>query len=157
MQAEAFCDLPIPLYYKSYAERFPDARFILTTRSEESWLRSMDWLIKNGPKIWGGPNTTWGPNGPVKRVHKLVFGTTEFEPAKMLEVYRTHNAEVLHFFSNDPRFLHLRLEDTPLYEDLADFIGIETSLQGPLPRANPSRRPLPPLVQKIRRRLGCGK
>lgn len=32
--------LPI-LHYKEYAKRFPDAKFILTTRDEQGWLKSI--------------------------------------------------------------------------------------------------------------------
>lgn len=152
-EAEAFSDLPIPLYFREYAERFVDARFILTTRSEESWLRSMEWLLANGPKLWGGPDSTWQPGGVVEQAHLRTFGTKTFEPEKMLAAYRSHNAEVLQFFSEDTRFLHLQLDDTLLYEDLAKFIGIETRRRGPLPRANPRRRPWPPSIRGIARRL----
>lgn len=153
-QAEAFSDLPIPLYFREYAERFTEARFILTTRTEESWLRSMEWLFENGPKVWGGPDSTWQPGGVVERAHLLTFGTKRFEPEKLIAVYRAHNAEVLDFFSNDSRFLHLQLQDTLLYEDLAEFIGIESNLRGPLPRANPRRRSIPSSVRKIAYRFG---
>lgn len=153
-QADAFSDLPVPLHYRTYAEHLPDARFILTTRNEESWLKSMEWLIENGPKIWGGPGTTWESGGVVERLHQRVFGTQQFEPEKMLAAYRAHNSEVLDFFCEDPRFLHLQLEDTLLYEDLAKFVGIETRRRGPLPRANPRRRPLPSALRGMARRLG---
>ena len=156
-QADAFSDLPIPLYFEAYAERFADARFILTTRSEDSWLQSVEWLLANGSKIWGGHDSTWQPGGVVERAHMRVFGTERFEPEKMLAVYRAHNAAVLDFFANDSRFLHLELEDTLRFEQLADFIGVDTDLRGPLPRANRRWRPLPALIQKIAYRLGFGR
>lgn len=153
-QADAFSDFPIPFFFKLYAERFPEARFILTTRSDESWLGSMEWLVANGPKIWGGHGSTWQPGGVVELSFIRAFGTKLFDPEKMLAAYRAHNAEVLKFFSDDPRFLHLRLQDNLLYEDLAEFIQVETELRGPLPRANPRRRPVPIFMRKIARRLG---
>jgi hypothetical protein len=152
-QADAFSDLPIPLYYRQYAEQFPSARFILTTRDEQSWLQSMDWLIRNGPKLWGGPGSTWEPGGVVEQLFTKLFGTTRFEPEKLLAVYRAHNAEVLEFFANDSRFLHLRLEDTMRYEDLATFLEISTDLRGPLPRANVQRRASNSLIRRIIRRI----
>jgi hypothetical protein len=114
----------------------------------------MQWLLTNGRKIWGGPGSTWEPGGVVEQAHQCAFGTKQFEPEKMLAAYRQHNAAVLEFFRNDTRFLHIQLEVTPVYEDLAAFIGIETNLRGPLPRKNPRRRPLPPIIGKIARRLG---
>ena len=37
---EAFTDTPIPSFYKQLDEKYPNSKFILTTRNMEDWLRS---------------------------------------------------------------------------------------------------------------------
>ena len=45
---EATCDLPMALYFEQIYEKYPDCKFILTTRdNSETWFRSWDTLTKS--------------------------------------------------------------------------------------------------------------
>ncbi|MBW2267174.1 MAG: hypothetical protein JRH16_01265 [Deltaproteobacteria bacterium] len=35
------CDLPLPYSFTEWDEKIPGSKFVLTTRSRESWLRSV--------------------------------------------------------------------------------------------------------------------
>jgi len=49
---DLFVDSPIQLIYKLLDDKFPESKFILTTRSLDSWLESMEWLFEHGFAMW---------------------------------------------------------------------------------------------------------
>jgi hypothetical protein len=40
-QADAFADIPVPLFYRHAYETFPDAKFVLLLRAPQSWIKSV--------------------------------------------------------------------------------------------------------------------
>ncbi|KAH8701590.1 hypothetical protein BGW36DRAFT_423897 [Talaromyces proteolyticus] len=87
---DALEDLPWALAYKHLATAFPDARFILTTRmNETNWLQSMERHTER--REWIGNKKTFGC--------KKVCGEKCRET--FLETYREHNKEVRKFFEEE--------------------------------------------------------
>lgn len=128
---EAFCDLPVPLFYRELDRMFPHSKFILTTRDPDSWLESMRWLFEEGAVLW--------KRGHVgDELHQHAYGTTVFDHEKLLAAHKRHHCEVAeHFHGREGDFLTLRVDRGELrYETLAGFLGVTNPLAGPCPRAN---------------------
>jgi hypothetical protein len=132
--SDAFCDLPVPLFYRELDRMFPGSKFVLTTRDPDSWLESMRWLFKEGAVLW--------KRGHVgDELHQRAYGTTVFDQAKLLAAWERHHQEVENFFHHrEGDLLRMRVDHGDLrYETLAGFLGMETPLAGPCPRVNEAR------------------
>ena len=128
---DAFCDLPVPLYYRELDRLFPGSKFILTTRDDDSWLESMKWLFDDGAVLW--------KRGLVgDELHQRIYNTTVFDREKLLAACEHHNREVTEYFrGREDELLTLRVDKGELrYETLAVFLGLDSPLLGPCPRSN---------------------
>ena len=96
---DAFEDLPWPFVYREMAERFPDAKFILTLRrDEESWVRSLTRHMARGE--WAPAEAFYG----VQRVE----GSEEV----VRGVYRNHSRGVREYFEGMPeRYVEIVVDD----------------------------------------------
>lgn len=110
---DAYVDNPWPILYKTLAEKFPNAKFILTIREEEAWLKSVKAYFGNSKSAFR--KITYGYESPVG--YELAY----------LEAYRKHNLEVKEFFKNSPqRLLVLPLESNQKWELLSNFLEVES-------------------------------
>ncbi len=128
---DAFCDLPVPLFYKELDRMYPGSKFVLTTRDCNGWLKSMQWLFDDGGALW--------KRGFVgDELHHRVYGTISFDRKKLLSAWELHHQEVGNFFLHrEGDLLRVRVDRGELrYETLAAFLRLDTTLSGPCPRAN---------------------
>ncbi|WP_124980915.1 sulfotransferase family protein [Nonlabens xiamenensis] len=116
----AFQDTPWFLLYKNLYERFPNAKFILTLRDRESWLRSAQSHFKKHPFPFH--DILYANHNPVEH------------PAIYREVFDTHNENVLDFFKDKGQLLSFRVGHDG-YEALTDFLET-SSINEPFPHAN---------------------
>lgn len=114
----AACDLPIPLLYQKLDQVYPGSKFILTIRDEAKWLKSVErlWDPEYNPSRW-----MWDVWPISNRLHKALYGRTDFDPATMLATYRRHNAEVRGYFTNRDDLLVMNME-TDGWEKLCGFL-----------------------------------
>jgi hypothetical protein len=128
---DAFCDLPVPLLYRELDRMFPGSKFVLTTRDRDSWLESMRWLFDEGFALWKLSRVA-------DEIHQRLYGTTVFDPKKLLSAWERHHQEVENFFRHRKGdLLRVRVDLGELrYETLADFLGLPVTLSGPCPRTN---------------------
>ena len=118
----AFQDTPWYLYYEIFYHAFPDAKFILTTREEDSWHRSMC-------RFFGD---AWNP------MHIFIYGT--HDPANNKDAfvsrYRAHNDAVRTFFAKDPdRFAEVDLSRDDAWAVLSGLLECRTP-RAPFPHEN---------------------
>jgi hypothetical protein len=107
---DAFVDNPWPLLYKELASRESQAKFILTTREEGSWLKSVLTYFGNSHSEF----------------RKLVYGESSPKGNETLYLnrYQKHNQEVIEYFaSSSNRLLVLPLEERGKWQLLANFLG----------------------------------
>lgn len=81
--------------YRLLDERYPGAKFILTIRASESWLKSCSHHFRQ-PLEPG----TWG----TQQIEAL-YGTTVFDREKFLAGYARHRREVEEYFRHRPHDL----------------------------------------------------
>lgn len=130
---DAFADLPFPSLYKEIAERHEHARFILTLRDEDKWLKSMQWLLSDGHAIW--------KHGVLDdAIMQSTYGTHVFEPEKLLAAYREHNSTVQQHFAGTGRLLTLNLDmGDYINASVGEFIGVNGANAATIKKVNASR------------------
>jgi len=125
-------DYPIPLWYARLAERYPSARFVLTTRaSAGQWADS----------IIGEFNRKQSNEGD-----NLWYEGDLYAPdrrSRLLSRYDAHLAAVRAFFAGSPRLLEVCWERGDGWPELCGFLGLAVPMV-PFPHTNKSRS-TPPL------------
>jgi hypothetical protein len=118
----AISDMPIPLLYQKLDKAYPGSKFILTIRNEEAWIKSVErlWDYKYNPTRW-----EWDVWPISNRLHRALYGRTDFDRTTMLNRYRKHNAEVLEYFKDRPQDLLVMDMDTDKgWESLCGFLDV---------------------------------
>jgi hypothetical protein len=111
---DAFEDYPFMFIYPWLADRYPDAKFILTERSADDVAKSdINWWKKNGV--------------PADQIP---------EARVFIERYRRHHADVLDFFRSSDRLLRVSVGDPESLRSIHRFIGIDGTMIQTWPRKN---------------------
>lgn len=112
-QFDSFEDWPWPLLFRQASIRFPDCRFILTTRStEETWIESLCNHVRRAQ----------GTGYPFRQ---YIYGYSDpsLNRAHHLDVYRSHNATARQFFASEPdRWLEVCWENGDGWNKLCTFL-----------------------------------
>jgi len=116
---DAVCDLPTAFFYPQLLEAYPNALFVLTERSEQSWLRSFQKHSRRFHHRWGGAM-------PFRQrcLHDLVYGSHHDSNATLwLEKFRHHNAEVKRIIPRDQLLVMNVVDDSDGYTKLCHFLN----------------------------------
>jgi len=113
---EAFTDTPIPSFYKQLDEKYPNSKFILTTRNMDDWLRSC--------KKQFTKRMVERQNEATTQLHTDLYDCFEFDAEKYTNGYTRFVDDALDYFSN-------RREDLLVtdicggadWEELCNFLG----------------------------------
>ncbi|WP_148588218.1 sulfotransferase family protein [Streptomyces sp. WAC01526] len=122
-ERDGITDITVAPYYEELDLVWPGAKFILTVREEQSWLRSCAYH-------WERPVTSKAAPGSVYvRVQRFlraaVYGCHEFNAARFARVHRRHIEQVRrHFAGRDDDLLVLDIVGGQGYERLAPFLGV---------------------------------
>lgn len=100
---DGITDITTIPYYQDLEQRYPDAKFVLTVRAEETWLKSCanHWRGRDPwPEITSPGHDT---HMKVRRfLRAAVYGTYRFEPERFRRVYRRHVEDVRRYFADKP-------------------------------------------------------
>uniref|UniRef100_A0A6T6FWA0 Sulfotransferase domain-containing protein n=1 Tax=Craspedostauros australis TaxID=1486917 RepID=A0A6T6FWA0_9STRA len=148
---EATTDFPMALYYDQIHERYPDCKFILTTRdNSEKWFKSWDTLTKTitAPTYYGG----WFISGVrhysvyLRWLFAVVNKDDSFLTSnrpKMLQYkqaavdsYETHNQRVRELI---PSHQLLDYSVKQGWQPICDFLEIADCPTTPFPKTNSAR------------------
>lgn len=127
---DAVQDMPWPLFYKELYEWFPEAKFILTIRNTESWIKS---VVKYFASI----------RIPL---HKKIYQVpcAEGYEERYIEVYEKHNRAVMEYFKDSSNFLVMESGKNFDYDTLCTFLNIPDVPDGAFPhQRNNAKRSLP--------------
>lgn len=107
---DAVQDMPWPLFYKELFELYPDAKFILTIRDTEKWIKS---VVQYFASI----------RIPL---HQKIYGVpcAEGYEYRYIELYEHYNAEILKYFNDKSNFLVMELGRNFDYNTLCGFLNI---------------------------------
>jgi 3'(2'), 5'-bisphosphate nucleotidase len=127
---EAFTDTPIPSFYKQLDEKYPNSKFILTTRNMDDWLRSCK---KQFTKRMVGKQ-----NEATCQLHTDLYDCFEFDQEKYANGYSRHVNGVLDYFKDRPEDLLVSdICGGANWEQLCAFLG-KPIPNIPFPQANVS-------------------
>jgi len=131
----AAVDWPSAAFWKETTAHFPEARVIHSTRSPESWHRSV--LSTILPAMEGYREREPGPaRDRLEMAHRLivgrVFGGRMADPGHAMAVFRSHEAEVL---ATIPAERLLVYEVGAGWEPLCAFLGVPVP-DAPFPQTN---------------------
>ena len=88
---DAFADTPIARIYPQLDARYPDARFILTLRDPQRWLKSFaDQFAAGGLDPYSA------------RLHRDLYGVDGFDPERCLSAFQRHTSQVRAHFADRP-------------------------------------------------------
>ena len=147
---QATCDLPTALYYEQIMEEFPEAKFILTTRSNsEEWFRSWDTLTKSITQPARFGNIVPAVR-PVMIYLRWLFATVNKDPMYLsapyplpnqqkeasIASYEEHNRKVRELIPQD-RLLEYSVKEG--WEPLCKFLELESCPTTPFPKTNSAR------------------
>jgi hypothetical protein len=127
---DAVQDMPWPLFYKELYDVYPEAKYILTIRDTNKWIRSV---------------VTYFARIRIP-LHKKIYGVpcAEGYEDRYKEVYEQTNSEILNFFKDKPNFLIMEMEKNFNYQTLSGFLNLDEIPQGAFPHArNNKKRKLP--------------
>lgn len=122
---DTFEDLPWPFLYREMAERFPDAKFILSLRrDEQTWLESMRRHV--GRARWVGYEYCYGAS------------SVEGNEQTVLARYSNHTTEVRQYFEQQPqRLLELDIDNGEAnWAILCSFVDCKALPKQEFPRSN---------------------
>jgi len=123
---DVLSDTPVISYMVRLDRHYPDARFILTVREIESWLKSCE--------------VHWKRRRKLKKIQKVnrkrVYGATAFDAERFRKVYIAHEAWVRKHFAGRPdKLLVLNVCGGEGYEKLCPFLGVPV-IDKPFPHVN---------------------
>ncbi|MFF7725345.1 sulfotransferase family protein [Streptomyces sp. NPDC008001] len=131
---DGITDITVVPYYQDLDLLWPGAKFVLTVREEEGWLRSCE-------EHWKRPVASKAGHGPhypdlQRFLRSAVYGCHAFCRERFRGVARRHVAGVLrHFAGRDDDLLVLDVAAGEGYERLAPFLGAPVPAE-PFPRRN---------------------
>ena len=92
-QFDALLDTPIPSVYQYLDKKYPDSKFILTTRNKEAWLNSMNWMFKHGKVLWAWEDRLYD-------YHQRFYGTTNFDEKILSRHFDLFHESVYAYFKD---------------------------------------------------------
>ena len=114
---DAVSDIPAACFYREFAAEFPTCRFILTIRSGDSWLKSMqrhcEEILARDP-LW---SESFGA-----RLHEYVYGSRSYDAKDYVAHFHHHNTSVVKSIARD-RLLVYELCDRAGWLPLCQFLG----------------------------------
>lgn len=109
---DSFEDWPWPLMYEQIEQHYPDAKFILTTRSSpDRWYKS---LCKMAVRM-----------GPLSHFEQHIYGYAmpQGHRQEHLDYYKAHNARVRQYFKPKPgKLLEICFDKGVSMDTLTDFL-----------------------------------
>lgn len=125
---DALTDTPIPSFYRELYQKYPDAKFILTVRDMDGWLKSCrkQFTAKLAAKQTDAHN----------KLFEDLYGTAIFEEDSFRSGYERFAKLALEFFENKPdSLLVMDVIKGDGWEALCPFLGKEVPVV-PFPKAN---------------------
>lgn len=138
--AEVFSDTPCYCDYRQLDQLFPDSKFVYLNRDIQSWLPSMQMLLKK-------MQTNLSPAGHFNPIMKRCFNQTFELPTTpnpladehLSHCYQQHQQQVFDYFFERQDFISIDVSQPGSLSALLNFIGIDTQDNRDFPHLNAGR------------------
>ena len=116
---QAASDLPVAIYFKELDLKFPNSKFIYTTRDRDSWISSMEshFTTHNTRNEWFKTN------------RQKMYGSVAFNKDFCLEAYDKHDEDVKTYFKNRDNLLIMNIIEGDGWDEIIEFIRIKIKLK----------------------------
>lgn len=114
-------DMPWPIYYKELHEIYPNAKFILTYRETDKWIKSV-------VRYFGSIRIPM-----MRKIYKVPCAEGHENIYRI--VYEKHNKEVMEYFNGNSNFLIMNQNFNFNYRILCEFLEIENCPEIPFPHS----------------------
>ncbi len=95
-EVDAATDISITAYFAVLDERYPDSRFILTTRAIEPWLDSVErHFAARDQRKYGG-------DSPAGIIRERCYSIRHFDRSVFIEAFHRHHGMVRDYFRDRP-------------------------------------------------------
>ena len=112
----------VAFHFKYLDLRFPDSKFVLTTRELFSWLQSCERAINNVYPMDRFDETDEFYN-PMVRNRANRYGCLEYDRERLIEKYYQHHADVVsHFKGRMHKLLIMNIPEGDGWEKLCPFL-----------------------------------
>lgn len=131
---DALTDTPIAANFERLDALYPGSKFIYTIRNLDDWLESCRLL-------WLRRKAVFDRSLLVTKIHRQLYGTSEFDPVRFAAAYRRHDDRVRSYFKDrreDLLVLDVCGGDAG-WEPLCSFIGVPAPA-APFPRVHTAAR-----------------
>lgn len=113
---QALTDIPVAPFFPQFDKAFPESKFILTTRSTDPWLASVERHFRM--------YVEHRRDGFDDFVFACVYGCLHFDAERFRYVKDSHEENVRRYFSDKPhRLLILDVFQGDSWEPLCSFLG----------------------------------
>lgn len=115
-------DSPVPILYRTLDLEYSGAKFILTTRSKDRWLKS---FLRHLEKWEFEKRIDMGSaRSDALLTHFHLYGTLDINPEKLLNGFERYHKEVNQYFAERPDdFLVMDITEGDGWEKLCGFLG----------------------------------
>jgi len=133
-QYDALVDSPVCNCYIELDQKYPNSKFILTTREINRWLSSCKKASKRFKWHSLNPDGRCGPE--VYQSHMDLFGSVEYDRDRFIDGYGSHLKKVLNYFEGRDNLLIFEVSDG--WNRLCSFLDKEIPVQN-FPHRNKSK------------------
>ena len=116
---DAATDATVALRYK-YLDKCYNAKFILTVRDVNDWVKSIEWLFTDCANLEKMENDY---RELVSKTRKQLYGTDQFDPDMLKIAYNKHVREVIDYFKGKKNLLIMNICGGDGWEKLCPFVG----------------------------------
>jgi hypothetical protein len=126
--SDGAADIVVARLYKELDKKYPNSKFILTTREKESWAKSVENFITTKDAMKKASGKKVNPESSNTRLS--LYGSVEFNREGWLDGYDKYHADVREYFKDRPDDLleidFVTRESTP--KEVFRFLNIQNRI-----------------------------
>jgi hypothetical protein len=147
---QAATDLSVARYFREIDRTFAGAKFVLTVRDLDGWLRSVEQHFERNP-LASYPLEGRRPREYIRELRRALYGAETFDASRFAEAWRRHGDEVrAHFRQRPGQLLILDICGGAGWEPLCRFLELPVP-RLPFPHQNRRARRWQRWAARVRR------
>jgi hypothetical protein len=128
---DAAVDITVVAWMDEIDQRFPDAKWVLTTRNETEWLQTMSVFVRRSMDVFEPDLVRFFMD-----IREQVYGSADFQEATWSRAFRNHHKRLSHRFGQcSGKLLIIDLSRGDPWLDICRFLGLSAP-NVPFPHLN---------------------